>query len=74
MIYVFFYSGVGHDDNPDVDQLPDAVPRGTFNPVPLSDDQPSIVTFDLETTDLSMIFHILVYFSKIILSNTFYFH
>lgn len=58
-MYVFI--GVGHDANPDVDQLPDAVPRGTFNPVPLSDDQPSIVTFDLETTDLSMIFHILVF-------------
>jgi len=68
---MFFFSGVGHDDNPDVDQMPDAVPRGIFNPVPLSDDQPSIVTFDLETTDLSMIFHILVYFSKIIVSNTF---
>ena len=68
---LFFYSEVGHDDNPDVDQMPDAVPRGTFNPVPLPDDQPSIVTFDLETTGLSMFFHIIVYFSKIIVSITF---
>ena len=51
----FNVTGIGHEENPDVDQLPDAVPRGNFNPVQeIPGSEHSIITFDLETTDLSM--------------------
>ena len=46
------FSGVGHDQEADIDQLPDAVPCGVFKPVTCRG-QPTYVVFDLETTDLS---------------------
>uniref|UniRef100_K1QU82 Uncharacterized protein n=1 Tax=Magallana gigas TaxID=29159 RepID=K1QU82_MAGGI len=33
-------------------QIPDPVPRGVFKPITLSSGSPSLVVFDLETTDL----------------------
>ena len=47
------FTGIGHEENPDVDNLPDAIPRGQFKPVKI-EGKPSIITFDIETTDLSM--------------------
>ena len=50
----FIVEGMGYEEHPDVSQLPVAVPRGNFNPVRLSEGKPSVIAFQLETTDLSM--------------------
>ncbi|XP_060567516.1 uncharacterized protein LOC132726254 [Ruditapes philippinarum] len=42
--------GIGHTSDPDIQTLPDAVPKGTFKPV--KTENPTFITFDLETTDL----------------------
>lgn len=44
---------VGHSTDVDIDQLPDAVPRGNFQPVKVDTGKPTFVTHDIETTDLS---------------------
>ena len=46
--------GIGHEEDVDIDQLPDAVPRGVFKPVSAKQDSATYVIMDLETTDLSM--------------------
>lgn len=47
-------TGIGLEQSPDLEQLPEAIPRGTFKPVNLPpEEQPSLIMFDLETTDLS---------------------
>ena len=46
----FHFAECGHNSNPDVDKIPDAVPRGKFAAVQCTD--PNILTFDLETTGL----------------------
>ena len=54
-MYLFFCTscaGIGHDDEVDIDKVPDPVPRGTFKPVVIRG-SPSYIIFDLETTDLS---------------------
>ncbi|XP_056006800.1 uncharacterized protein LOC125658698 [Ostrea edulis] len=43
---------IGLADEIDTEQIPDPVPRGVFKPVTLSSGTPSLVMFDLETTDL----------------------
>ena len=47
-----FQIGVGHDDDVDIDNIPEPVPRGVFKPVSPSG-EPTYIAFDLETTDLS---------------------
>lgn len=37
----------------DIEVLPDAIPRGKFSPVEVTNGKPTFVTIDLETTDLS---------------------
>jgi hypothetical protein len=43
--------GIGHTTDPDIQTLPDAVPKGKFKPIKM--ENPTFITFDLETTDLS---------------------
>ncbi|XP_048252502.1 uncharacterized protein LOC124121067 [Haliotis rufescens] len=47
-----YESGIGHTTNVDVEQLPEAVPRGKFATVSAGKEA-TVITFDLETTDLS---------------------
>ncbi|XP_062615434.1 uncharacterized protein LOC134277168 [Saccostrea cucullata] len=47
-----YESEIGLADEVDIEQIPDPVPRGVFKPVTLSTGDPSLVMFDLETTDL----------------------
>ena len=54
IIYRFqHFSGIGHTASPDIEKLPDAVPKERFKPVVLQSGQPTFISFDLETTDLS---------------------
>ena len=54
IFFLYLASGVGLESQPDVEELPAAVPQGCFKPVFLQPDQrPIFVMFDLETTDLS---------------------
>ena len=54
MLFIFIFTiGVGHSANVDIEKLPDAVPRGNFKAVTVENGQPTIITIDLETTDLS---------------------
>ncbi|XP_048251367.1 uncharacterized protein LOC124145379 [Haliotis rufescens] len=46
-----YESGIGHTTNVDVEQLPEAVPRGKFATVSAGREA-TVITFDLETTDL----------------------
>ncbi|XP_048257443.1 uncharacterized protein LOC124114456 isoform X1 [Haliotis rufescens] len=46
-----YESGIGHTTNVDVEQLPEAVPRGKFATVSAGKEA-TVITFDLETTDL----------------------
>lgn len=48
-----FFLEIGLADEVDIVQVPDPVPRGVFKPITLSSGSPSLVVFDLETTDLS---------------------
>lgn len=45
-------SGIGHLNEVDIEQLPDPIPHGEFKKVHMSQGEPTIITFDLETTDL----------------------
>lgn len=48
-----YQSGIGHNEHPDIEKLPDPVVPGCFKPVTLpSAEEPTLVMFDLETTDL----------------------
>ncbi|XP_033724552.1 uncharacterized protein LOC117314595 [Pecten maximus] len=48
-----YESGIGLNTDPDIETLPDAVAPGNFSPIVLpSPDSATMVTFDLETTDL----------------------
>ncbi|XP_061170673.1 uncharacterized protein LOC133180113 [Saccostrea echinata] len=48
-----YQSGIGHSEHPDITKLPDPVMPGSFKPVTLSStEEPTMVMFDLETTDL----------------------
>ncbi|XP_056003493.1 uncharacterized protein LOC125662987 [Ostrea edulis] len=47
-----YQSEIGLADEIDTKQIPDPVPRGVFKPVTLSSGTPSLLMFDLETTDL----------------------
>jgi hypothetical protein len=54
LTFALLFIGVGHDEEPDIEKVPDAVPRGVFKPVTLqTGHDPTLVMFDLETTDLS---------------------
>uniref|UniRef100_A0A8W8MVE1 Exonuclease domain-containing protein n=1 Tax=Magallana gigas TaxID=29159 RepID=A0A8W8MVE1_MAGGI len=47
-----YQSGIGHNEHPDIEKLPDPVVPGCFKPVTLpSAEEPTLVMFDLETTD-----------------------
>lgn len=46
-----YQSGIGHEDNVDIEQIPAAIPKGNFKPVKFSG-EPTVITFDLETTGL----------------------
>jgi len=48
------FTGIGLQESVDIEQLPEPVPRGQFKPVKLTQGDPTFITFDLETTDLSM--------------------
>lgn len=47
-----YESEIGLADEVDIIQIPDPVPRGVFKPINLFTGNPSLVMFDLETTDL----------------------
>uniref|UniRef100_K1Q499 Mutator-like transposase domain-containing protein n=1 Tax=Magallana gigas TaxID=29159 RepID=K1Q499_MAGGI len=49
-----YQSEIGLEDEVDIVQIPDPVPRGVFKPITLSSGSPSLVVFDLETTDLKL--------------------
>ncbi|XP_053387915.1 uncharacterized protein LOC123528174 [Mercenaria mercenaria] len=46
-----YQSGIGHMEAIDIERIPDAIARGNFKPVVI-DGEPTIITFDLETTGL----------------------
>lgn len=48
-----FFLEIGLEDEVDIVQVPDPVPRGVFKPITLYSGSPSLVVFDLDTTDLS---------------------
>ena len=48
-----FPTEIGHSADVDVEKIPDHVPRPVFKPVDIQSGEPTFVTFDLETTDLS---------------------
>jgi hypothetical protein len=51
------FSGIGHQADVDIEQIPSAVAKGNFKPVSIPPQcEPACITFDLETTDLSMQF------------------
>ncbi|KAK3083329.1 hypothetical protein FSP39_019577 [Pinctada imbricata] len=47
-----YESEIGLRDDVDIEKIPDPVPRGNFKPVTVSAGSPTLVIFDLETTDL----------------------
>ncbi|KAL4236484.1 hypothetical protein ACF0H5_004870 [Mactra antiquata] len=47
-----YQSEIGLQSDVDIQQIPDAVPRGDFRPVKLETLAPTFVVLDLETTDL----------------------
>lgn len=47
-----FFKGISHENEVDVEKLPDAVPRGNFKPT-VFPGEATFITMDLETTDLS---------------------
>ncbi|XP_033759588.1 uncharacterized protein LOC117341837 [Pecten maximus] len=47
-----YQSEIGLEEQVDIEKIPDPVPRGNFKPVTIPSRAPSIVVFDLETTDL----------------------
>ncbi|XP_060565928.1 LOW QUALITY PROTEIN: uncharacterized protein LOC132724962 [Ruditapes philippinarum] len=47
---VSYQSGIGHETNADIEAIPAPIPKGDFKPIQLTN--PTLVTFDLETTDL----------------------
>lgn len=50
---VSYQSGIGHEENVDIEQIPSPVSKGYFKPIPRSpQDSIAYITFDLETTDL----------------------
>ncbi|XP_053385649.1 uncharacterized protein LOC128545990 [Mercenaria mercenaria] len=50
---VSYQSGIGHEQDIDIEKIPDAVPRGDFKLVTyIQHDKPTLVMVDLETTDL----------------------
>jgi len=72
---MLLFSGVGHDEEPDIERLPDAVPRGVFKPVTLpTGHEPTLVMFDLETTDLSKNYNIYLLISSANLSGVYYWY
>lgn len=48
-----FFLEIGLEDEVDIVQVPDPVPRGVFKPITLYSGSLSLVVFDLDTTDLS---------------------
>lgn len=46
--------GIGHHNDADMDKLPDPVLCGEFKRGHLSQGEPSVITFDVEKTGLSM--------------------
>ncbi|KAL4222717.1 hypothetical protein ACF0H5_018758 [Mactra antiquata] len=48
----YLHYDIGFQPDVDIEKLPDPVPRGDFKPVVIGDLTPTIITFDLETTDL----------------------
>lgn len=48
-----FISEIGLQSEVDVENIPDAVPRGDFKPLKIEHPEPTFVVLDLETTDLS---------------------
>jgi hypothetical protein len=49
-----YCTGIAHEDSPDTEQIPDMIPKVIFKPVILPG-KPTIITFDIETTGLSML-------------------
>ncbi|KAL4220167.1 hypothetical protein ACF0H5_020576 [Mactra antiquata] len=49
---ISYKSDIGFQPDVDIEKLPDPVPRGDFKPVDIGDLTPTIIAFDLETTDL----------------------
>ena len=50
----FHFSSVGHSTEPDIEKFPDPIVHGNFAPKVLpSHESPTLISFDLETTDLS---------------------
>jgi hypothetical protein len=45
-------TGIGHDEEVDIERLPDPIPRGVFKQV-IPHGPPTYIVADLETTDLS---------------------
>ena len=62
-VFVFMcFSGVAMEETVDIEQLPEAIPRGLFKPVNLPSGQdPTYIMFDLETTDLSKTIFVLFF-------------
>jgi len=52
------FSGIGHDSSVDREAIPAPTPKGEFKPIQLPN--PTLVTFDLETTDLSKKYIVIV--------------
>jgi len=52
------FSGIGHDSSVDIEAIPSPIPKGEFKPIQLPN--PTLVTFDLETTDLSKKYIVIV--------------
>jgi len=55
---VLFFFGIGHDSSADIEAIPAPIPKGDFKPIQLAN--PTLVTFDLETTDLSKKYLVIV--------------
>lgn len=53
---VISITGIGLDDEADISKIPDPVARGLFRPISASGEL-TYVALDLETTDLSNMFH-----------------
>ncbi|KAL4236604.1 hypothetical protein ACF0H5_004988 [Mactra antiquata] len=49
---ISYQSDIGFQPDVDIEKLMDPVPRGDFKPVDIGDLTPTIITFDLEATDL----------------------
>ena len=48
-------AGIGHEENVDTETIPDPIPKANFKPVKVNG-EPTVITFDLETTGLSKLF------------------